>query len=168
MRYRKVAYVPIDLNEDNAVLIIQTNDGLSTANSYVSEAELESYTTGRGITLTKSLSQSLLRAMDYLESKQYKSEPLNTTQSTLFPRLGVGVPRAIKTAQILLAINADTAIPVTETPVAAIRKEKVDVIEVEYFEPVSSQSALLTMVDDLLKPYLAGLSVSPNFRVYRG
>lgn len=163
-----MAYMVIDLTEDNAVLIIQTNDGLSTANSYVSEAELDSYTTGRGITLTKDLSQLLLQAMDYLESKQYKSEPLNTNQSTLFPRLGVGVPRAIKTAQILLAINADTAIPVTETPVAAIRKEKVDVIEVEYFEPVSSQSALLTMVDDLLKPYLAGLSVGANFKVFRG
>ena len=152
-------------------LIIQTNDGASDANSYVSEAELDSYTTGRGITLTKDLSQLLLLAMDYIESKQYKSEPLNSTQSTLFPRLGVGVPRNIKQAQIMLAVAADSVDLLKATNDAQTKKEKVDVIEVEYFENANAVTAspLLTTVNDLLSPYLASTtSWAANVRVYRG
>lgn len=163
--------MPIDLNEDNAVLIIQTNDGLSTANSYVSEAELESYATGRGITLTKGLSQSLLRAMDYLESKQYKSEPLNTTQSTLFPRMGVAIPRNIKQAQIMLAVAADSVDLFKASNDAQTKKEKVAEIEVEYFDNKDAVTAspLLQTVNELLAPYLASTtSWAANVRVYRG
>ena len=154
--------------KDNAVaLIIQTNDGLNNANSYASVAELTTYADTRGIVLKGNPEQVLLAAMDVLESKQYKSEPIKADQSTKWPRMGLGVPRDIKLAQIMLAINADSSIPITDTPTAAVKKEKVDVVEVEYFEPVSGQSALITMVDDLLKPYLAG-GIGLNVRVYRG
>lgn len=163
--------MPIDLNEDNAVaLIIQTNNGLADANSYVSEVELLSYATGRGITLTKDLGQLLLQAMDVLESKRYKSEPINDTQSTLFPRMGVAIPRNIKQAQIMLAVAADSVDLLKATNDAQVKAEAVDVIKVEYFENKDAVTAspLLTTVNELLSPYLAGLSISPNFRVYRG
>ena len=150
------------------MIVTQTNDGLSTANSYVTTAELSAYASQRGIVLNSADLESLLfKSMDVLESKQYKSEPIKADQSTKWPRMGLGVPRDIKLAQIMLAINADSSIPITDTPTAAVKKEKVDVVEVEYFEPVSGQSALITMVDDLLKPYLAG-GIGLNVRVYRG
>lgn len=150
------------------MLVIQTNDGLSTADSYASVVELTNYTSARGITLTGNPEQLLLSAMDILESKQYKGERFKAGQSTKFPIKGLGIPKDIKTAQLLLAINQDSSIAVTDTPEAAIKKEKVDVLETEYFEPMNSKSVLLTMIDDLLKPYLVGLSISPNFRVFRG
>lgn len=154
------------------MLTIQTNDGLSTANSYVSEAELESYTTGRGITLTKDLSQLLLRAMDYLESKQYKSEPLNSTQSTLFPRMGVGIARNIKQAQIMLAIAADSQNLLSATTDIQVKKERVEgAVDVEYFEnkDALTGSPLLQTVNELLSPYLASTTQwAANVRVYRG
>lgn len=150
------------------MIVTQTNDGLSTANSYVTTAELSAYASQRGIVLNSADLESLLfKSMDVLESKQYKSEPIKADQSTKWPRMGLGVPRDIKLAQIMLAINTDSSIPITDTPTAAVKKEKVDVVEVEYFEPVSGQSALITMVDDLLKPYLAG-GIGLNVRVYRG
>lgn len=150
------------------MIVTQTNDGLSTANSYVTTAELSAYASQRGIVLNSADLESLLfKSMDVLESKQYKSEPIKADQGTKWPRMGLGVPRDIKLAQIMLAINADSSIPITDTPTAAVKKEKVDVVEVEYFEPVSGQSALITMVDDLLKPYLAG-GIGLNVRVYRG
>lgn len=150
------------------MIVTQTNDGLSTANSYATTAELSAYASQRGIVLNSADLESLLfKSMDVLESKQYKSEPIKADQSTKWPRMGLGVPRDIKLAQIMLAINADSSIPITDTPTAAVKKEKVDVVEVEYFEPVSGQSALITMVDDLLKPYLAG-GIGLNVRVYRG
>lgn len=150
------------------MIVTQTNDGLSTANSYVTTAELSAYASQRGILLNSADLESLLfKSMDVLESKQYKSEPVKADQSTKWPRMGLGVPRDIKLAQIMLAINADSSIPMTDTPTAAVKKEKVDVVEVEYFEPVNGQSALITMIDDLLKPYLAG-GIGLNVRVYRG
>ena len=120
------------------MLIIQTTDGLSTANSYVSADELNTYTTQRGIVLTKDAEQILLRAMDYIESKQYKSETVNSTQSTLFPRMGVDIPRNIKQAQILLAVLSDTQDLMSATVEAQTKKEKVDVVEVEYFESANA------------------------------
>lgn len=154
------------------MLIIQTNDGISSANSYVSEAELESYATGRGIALTGDYSQLLLKAMDYLESKQYKSEPLNSTQSTLFPRMGVGIPRQIKQSQILLAVLGDTQDLINATVDAQVKREKVEgAVEVEYFEGANAVtgSPLFLMVNELLTPYLASTTAwSANVRVYRG
>lgn len=150
------------------MLIIQTNDGLSTANSYVSTDELSSYALSRGITLTKDLSQLLLKAMDYIESKQYKSELVNSEQSTEFPRMGLNIPRNIKTAQLVLAVAADTVDLIPNVLPSGIKKEVVDVIEVEYFEVKSNGLTVFTMADDLLKPYLATGSAGVNFVVRRG
>lgn len=160
--------MPISLKEDNAVaLIIQTNDGTSDANSYASAVELTTYADARGIVLKGSPEQLLLSAMDVLESKQYKSEPINSAQSTLFPRMGVAIPRAIKQAQLMLAVAADTNDLLSATTEQIAKREKVAEIEVEYFESNGTHSKLLTLVDELLKPYLSG-GIALNVRVYRG
>ena len=150
-------------------ITVQTNDGLSTANSYVSVTDFDAYTMARGIAITGNPEQLLLSAMDVLESKQYKSEPLNDAQSTLFPRMGVAIPRAIKQAQLMLAVAADTNDLLSATTEQVAKREKVDVIEVEYFDNAVNGSPLLTLVNELLAPYLASTSrVAMNVRVYRG
>lgn len=152
-------------------ITVQTNDGLSTANSYVSVTDFDAYTMARGIAITGNPEQLLLSAMDVLESKQYKSEPLNDAQSTLFPRMGVAIPRAIKQAQLMLAVAADTNDLLSATTDQVTKREKVDVIEVEYFESKDAVngSPLLTLVNELLAPYLASTSrVAMNVRVFRG
>ena len=152
-------------------ITVQTNDGLSTANSYVSVTDFDAYTMARGIAITGNPEQLLLSAMDVLESKQYKSEPLNDAQSTLFPRMGVAIPRAIKQAQLMLAVAADTNDLLSATTEQIAKREKVDVIEVEYFEnkDAVNGSPLLTLVNELLAPYLASTKQwAANVRVYRG
>lgn len=153
------------------MIVTQTNDGLSTANSYVTTAELSAYASQRGIVLNSADLESLLfKSMDVLESKQYKSEPLNDTQSTLFPRMGVAIPRAIKQAQLMLAVAADTNDLLSATTEQIAKREKVAEIEVEYFEnkDAVNGSPLLTLVNELLAPYLAGIGIGVNFRVMRG
>ena len=154
------------------MIVTQTNDGLSTANSYVTTAELSAYASQRGIVLNSADLESLLfKSMDVLESKQYKSEPLNDTQSTLFPRMGVAIPRAIKQAQLMLAVAADTNDLLSATTEQIAKREKVAAIEVEYFEnkDAVNGSPLLTLVNELLTPYLASTSQwAANVRVYRG
>ena len=149
-------------------LITQTNDSVTGANSYASVTDLTTYADSRGITLKGAPEQLLMLSMDVLESKQYKGEPFKSSQTTAFPRMGLGIPRAIKQAQVMLAVSLDGAPPVNEVPAAQISREKVDVIEVQYFEAKDNQSALLKMVDELLAPYLAGVGIGVNFRVYKG
>lgn len=154
------------------MIVTQTNDGLSTANSYVTTAELSAYASQRGIVLNSADLESLLfKSMDVLESKQYKSEPLNDTQSTLFPRMGVAIPRAIKQSQLMLAVAADTNDLLSATTEQVAKREKVAEIEVEYFESKDAVngSPLLTLVNELLAPYLASTrGIAANVRVYRG
>ena len=149
-------------------LITQTNDSVTGANSYASVTDLTTYADSRGITLKGAPEQLLFLAMDILSIKRFKGEKTNPEQSTHFPVIGLGVPRAIKQAQVMLAVSLDGAPPVNEVPTAQISREKVDVIEVQYFEAKDNQSALLKMVDELLAPYLAGVGIGVNFRVYRG
>ena len=154
------------------MIVTQTNDGLSTANSYITTAELSAYASQRGIVLNSVDLESLLfKSMDVLESKQYKSEPLNGSQSTLFPRMGVAIPRAIKQAQLMLAVAADTNDLLSATTEQVAKREKVAEIEVEYFEAKDAVngSPLLTLVNELLAPYLASTKQwAANVRVYRG
>lgn len=153
------------------MLTIQTNDGLSTANSYVSVAELTTYADARGIVLNGNPEQLLLKAIDVVDAKQYKSDKTNLSQQTEFPRLGVGIPASIKKAQILLAVAADTNDLLSATTEQVAKREKVSEIEVEYFESANAVtgSPLMQTVNELLSPYLASTSGwAANVRVYRG
>lgn len=154
------------------MIVTQTNDGLSTANSYVTTAELSAYASQRGIVLNSADLESLLfKSMDVLESKQYKSEPVKADQSTKWPRMGVAIPRAIKQAQLMLAVAADTNDLLSATTEQVTKSEQVDVIKVEYFEAKDAVngSPLLTLVNELLAPYLASTKQwAANVRVYRG
>lgn len=153
------------------MLIPQNNNGVIDANTYATEQELASYVAARGIVLTNEPSSLLLKAIDVIDAKQYKSDKTNLSQQTEFPRLGVGIPASIKKAQILLAVAADTNDLLSATTEQITKSEQVDVIKVEYFEnkDAVNGSPLLTLVNELLAPYLASTrGVAMNVRVFRG
>lgn len=150
------------------MLIVQTADGLDNANSYASTAELMAFALERGVVLiSDNLESLLIKATDYIDSKQYKGEPFNNTQSTKFPIKGIGVPLAVKKAAMQLAVIADTTELAPVITGGQVKSEKVDVISVEYFEPSNGGLPYFPIVDDLLKPYLSG-GIALNVRVYRG
>jgi len=49
-----------------ATIIVEDGSGLTTSNSYVTEAEVSTWATDRGITLTDTVAVLIIKGMDYL------------------------------------------------------------------------------------------------------
>ena len=148
-------------------------------NSYVTEAELEAYAAARGVALTVYTEIALFKAMDYLETRKYIGAKTDYTQALQFPRVLCGsvysgiyplnqyqsywnipceydstiVPNEIKTAQMIAAILIDGGSDLQPIINRQVKREKVDVLEVEYMDNALS-SAQFTALNDILRPFL--------------
>lgn len=129
-------------------LIIEDGTSPPGANSYASATQLTDYATDRGVTLTASPEVLLIKAMDYTESLQYPGRKTSETQPLQWPRTGTRVdgynvpgnmiPGALVTAQIVTAMAIDAGRDPMAAIEPAVRREKVDVLEVEYQDGASS------------------------------
>tara|TARA_R110002126_G_scaffold41547_1_gene120675 strand:+ start:11930 stop:12406 length:477 start_codon:yes stop_codon:yes gene_type:complete len=123
-------------------IIVEDGTGILNANSYVSAANLTAYATARGITLTASADVLILQAMDYLEAQNFIGIKTKHDQALQWPRFRVWIdeypvqstemPQLLIDAECEIAIAMDNGTsPVTNiTP--AVKRKKVDVIEIEY------------------------------------
>ena len=154
-------------------------------NSYVTEEELATYAEDRGITISGTPSVLLIKAMDYLESRVYKGYKTDSTQSLQFPRVlcnttysnvypnvyplnyynyatceysSTEVPDDIKKAQMVAAILIDGGNDLQPTITKAVKREKVDVLEVEYKDN-SNESNSYTQLNNLLRPFLNNIGL---------
>ena len=135
-------------------------------NSYVTELELTTYASARGITITGGTEQLLIKAMDYLEAQIYWGEKTDEAQDLEFPRNGdTAVPTKIKTAEIIAALLIDSGENLFPTSEQAIKRTKVDVIEIEYQDYTTAKKGY-SQLNALLAPFLASTGMS--FGVYRG
>ncbi|MCK9532608.1 MAG: hypothetical protein M0R77_19140 [Gammaproteobacteria bacterium] len=148
-------------------------------NSYVTEAELTAYAATRGVTLTVYTEIALFKAMDYIETRNYIGSKTDYTQALQFPRVLCGsvysgayplnqyqtywnipceydstvVPNEIKTAQMIAAILIDSGYDLQPIINRQVKREKVDVLEVEYMNNALS-SAQFTALNDILRPFI--------------
>lgn len=125
--------------------------------TYVTVAELEEYAQKRGITIAATDKDPLLvKAMDCLESKNYKGTKTLDKQPLQFPRDITDnlVPTEIKTAQIVAALLIDSGEDLQPTLGKTVIREKIDVIEVEYRDN-SRESKSFTQLNALLAPFLS-------------
>lgn len=140
-------------------------------NSYVTEAELSEYALQRGITISGDTEMLLIKAMDFLEIKKYKGSKTSISQTLEFPRTVTYaysaflttdsdyidpdvVPTKIKTAQIVASLLIDAGNDLLANVERVTKREKVDVIEVEY-DVQSIATTSYTQLNDLLRPYLS-------------
>lgn len=132
-------------------------------NSYVTEAELTTYATDRGETITGDLSVLLIKAMDYIETRRYIGVKTDFDQALQWPReVCTGqygceidnqvVPQDIKDAQMVAALIVDGGDDLQPTVDRATKREKVDVIEVEYQENAIATKRYQKL-DDILSKY---------------
>jgi hypothetical protein len=157
--------------------VVETGAGLSNANSYASVSAADSYVADRGITGWASLSQtikeqSLVKATDYLEATYraaWKGNRVSETQALSWPRYNVVVdgfnfasnvvPLQVVNACIEMAIRASAGETLLADQGQRVRREKIDVIEVEY-QDYSDPTQRYPLVNRMVMPYLISASES--------
>ncbi len=145
-------------------LIAEDGTGINGANSFATRAEIISYAAARGVVIADDEASDKfgIEAMDFLNAKCWAGEQV--FEATPFPRKGIvegdladdyvySIPLKIKQAQMHLAMEASKGIALlpSRSADAAIKKEKVGVIETEYFGPAGYEPDL---------PFVAALIAS--------
>lgn len=160
-----------------ATIVVEDGTQVSGANSYITEAELTTYATDRGITITGNNDELIIQAMDYIESLEYKGYKLTETQALVWPRGGVlvdgyyidtdEIPQLLKDgqAEACLAIDAGNS-PLADVE-RQVSKEKVDVIEVEYMDNAVSNT-IVKKISAKLRKLLVSSQSGLAFTVRRG
>ena len=143
------------------------------SNSYITEAELTTYATDRGITIVTADKTTLIaKSMDYLEILNFKGYKTVSTQPLQFPRVlcatsysqypqnyipceydSSAVPNEIKTAQIVAALLIDSGEDLNPTLGKTTIREKIAEIEVQYRDD-SREYKTFSQLNTLLAPFL--------------
>ena len=150
-------------------LIIENGNQIPNANSYVTDLEYTDYAASKGLTVaaTAELREiDLFAGMDYILSQEscLQGRRVSSTQEVSFPRVGVYVYDNlvqsheihvnVKKAQMEAAPYATAGTLLSNTESTNRSKEKVDVLEVEYFKGGKRSNVNLQRVNSYLDPLL--------------
>jgi len=159
------------------VIVVEDGTVVTGANSYVTEAELTAYATARNVTLTGATDELIVQAMDYIEGLSYIGVKSTSAQPLQFPRYNVVVDGyLIETATILQILKdgqmeAAIAVDAGNDPLANVtrqtKKEKVDVLEVEYMDNAVSNT-IVKKISTKLRKLLVNSNGGISFPVTRG
>lgn len=140
-------------------IVVEDGSIVPGANSYVSAADLTTYASNRGITLVGDPSILLIRAMDYIESLGYKGHKVSSAQPLQWPRYGVFIdsyyldadyiPVELKNGLMQTAIAVDQGNDPLAVMTQGVKRERVDVIEIEYMDG-SSSSPIIKQINAAL------------------
>jgi hypothetical protein len=160
-----------------ATIIVEDGSNVSGANSYITEAELATYAADRGITLTGVGSELIILSMDYIEALSYKGIKTEEEQPLQWPRYNVivdsyyvesdEIPKELKQGQLATAVAIDQGNSPLNTIGRSTKREKVDVLEVEYMTG-STLNTIDPNISNSLYKLLNGGSNGTSFTVYRG
>ena len=160
-----------------ATIIVEDGTVVAGANSYASESELINYASDRGVVLTAATDVLLIKAMDYIESLSFIGTKFSEGQALQWPRDKVyidgyyvestTIPSALKTGQIATALAIDSDNSPLATVGRSTKREKVDVIEVEYMDSAAAQPIVKTINAAMRKLLVSGGSSTTTFAVTR-
>lgn len=155
-----------------ATIVVETGAQISGANSYVSEADLTTYATDRGITISGDTAELLIQAMDYIENLDFKGYRLTEDQALEWPRSEVPkfdiywydtdeIPQLLidGLCEVALAIDAGNS-PLSNID-KSVKREKVDVLEIEYRDGGNDTvivRKIMNKLKDLLRNNHGGIS----------
>ena len=158
-------------------IIVEDGTVVPNANSYVTEAELTTYAADRGVTLTGTPAVLLINAMDYLESLHYIGYKFIEEQPLQWPRDEVyidtyyiertTIPKELKNGQMAVALSIDAGNGPLETLDRNVKREKADVVEIEYMDNAPPEAIVRTINAALRKLLAPGGFGGSSFRVVR-
>jgi len=158
--------------------IAADGDNYETANAYCSVAHADDYHSLRGngawaAAGNAAKQAALVKASDYLDRKyvgRFAGEPM-AADVLAWPRRCTtyatnAIPTGIKNACAEAALDALAgSLSPNIAPIGAIKRDKTDVLETEYFEP-GSQFTVRPVVDGWMRPYISSASMNvPVVRV---
>lgn len=139
-------------------------------NSYVTESELTTYATDRGVTLSGTADVLLIQAMDWLELRAFKGSKTSSSQALEWPRDSVYVngkelddtvvPERIKQAQMAAAIQIDGGADLQPTVGPRVISQSVDGAVSRTFSDKGNQTAVFTKLNALIRDYVASSGMS--------
>ena len=132
---------------------------------YTTDDAFIAFALARGVTVTAPNSAiALTKALDYMETRQYKGYKTDNDQVLDWPRQYVyidnvlldsaTVPSGIVKAQHVIALSIANGFDPLATIERAVKREKVDVLEVEY-QQNASPTAILRSINAALSDYVA-------------
>ena len=142
---------------------VETDEGLPNANSLASVQDFKDYYSLRNVDISTladtQIEGFLVLGTDYIVQKyDFIGSKLKDTQSLPFPRVVNNetiFPVNVKYATILLAFKSQNGSLLADSQ-QQVKKEKVDVLEVEYMDGSSSE-VVYNDVLGYLKPYLSNV-----------
>ena len=132
---------------------------------YTTDDAFIAFALARGVTVTApNAAIDLTKALDYMETRQYKGYKTDNDQVLDWPRQYVyvdnvlldsaTVPSGIVKAQHVIALSIASGYDPLATIERAVKREKVDVLEVEY-QPNASATPILRSINAALSDYVA-------------
>jgi len=132
---------------------------------YTTDDDFIAFALARGVTVTApNAAIALTKALDYMETRQYKGYKTDNDQVLDWPRQYVyidnvlldsaTVPSGIVKAQHVIALSIANGFDPLATIERAVKREKVDVLEVEY-QPNASATPILRSINAALSDYVA-------------
>ena len=132
---------------------------------YTTDDAFIAFALARGVTVTApNAAIALTKALDYMETRQYKGYKTDNDQVLDWPRQYVyvdnvlldsaTVPSGIVKAQHVIALSIANGYDPLATIERAVKREKVDVLEVEY-QPNASATPILRSISAALSDYVA-------------
>jgi hypothetical protein len=133
-----------------ATITVEDGTVVSGANSYVTTAELDAFAAERAVdSFTGDQSELLIQAMDYLESLDYIGLKYSRDQALQWPRSDVyidgyyiaatTIPTELKNAQMQIAMSIDAGNGPNDVIPRRVKRQEVDVLEVEYADNAPAQ-----------------------------
>ena len=131
---------------------------------YTTDDAFIAFSLARGVTVTTpNASIYLTKAFDFMEAQCWKGQKTDYTQANDWPRNGVyvdyvlldsvTVPVGIVKAQHVVALSIANGFDPLATVERAVKREKVDVLEVEY-QPNASNAPIARSINAALADYI--------------
>ena len=163
-----------------ATIIVEDGSIVADANSYVTVGQFTQYCSDRNITIVGtygSESELLILAMDYFEQQPFNGYKYSELQSLQFPRYDLFIddylidtdviPKLVKDAQITIAISIMAGNDPLSTVSRAVRREKVDVLEVEYMDNAAI-SAIIRSIGNAMRKLVTSSGMGSVIQISRG